>query len=128
MGVVFLFSPFFLGKREIGWCGALATGLSMGEDLSRNAISQALVGTLVVVEAEIGFQTALQGPDRFVFSQVNLLIFDPAPQPFDEDIVEAPASAIPAEADIGVLQASGESHRRELRALVGIEDLRRASL
>jgi len=102
--------------------------LGMRKDLGRHAISQALVGSLVVVEEEICLQTPLQGGDRLVFSEINILIFDTAPQPLDEDIVETPTATIHADADIGILQATGESQGGELGALVGIEQLRSAHL
>ena len=84
------------------------------------------MGSFVVIEEKIDLQTPLQCRDRRVFLEIDFFIFDTAPQPFDEDIVETPTPAIHADPDVGVLQATGESQRRELGALVGIEDLRSA--
>ena len=98
----------------------------MRKDLGWYAIFQALVGSLVIVEEKIRLQSLPQIGHRLVFPEVDFFIFDTAPQPFDEDIVETPTAAIHADADIGILQATGESQRRELRSLIGIEDLRSA--
>ena len=93
----------------------------MRENLGRHAISQALMGSFVVIEEKIDLQTPLQCRDRGVFPEIDFFIFDTAPQPFDEDIVETPTLAIHADPDVGVLQATGESQRRELRSLVGLK-------
>ena len=44
-----------------------------------------------VVEAEVSFKLGVGIDQRAITFQINLLVFDRAPQPFDEDIVEAPA-------------------------------------
>ena len=100
----------------------------MRENRGRHAISQALMGSFVVIEEKIDLQTPLQCRDRGVFPEIDFFIFDTAPQPFDEDIVETPTLAIHADPDVGVLQATGESQRRELRSLVGIKNFWRAHL
>ena len=45
-------------------------------------------------------------------------------QPLHEHIVQRPPPTIPAHRDPSLLQAAGVLSRRELRALVGVEDLR----
>src|SRR3982074_1700389 len=55
--------------------------------------------------------------------EVDLLVFETAPQPLDKDIVRVAALAIHADRDRVVLQGAGEVVAGELAALVGIEDL-----
>ena len=62
--------------------------------------------------------------DAVVGLQVDLLILQTAPQPFDEDIVDPPALAVHADADAVSLKHRGECLAGELTALIGIEDLR----
>src|SRR6266481_3815497 len=56
--------------------------------------------------------------------QVNLFVFEAAPQPLDEDIVHAAPLAIHANRDLVPAQHPGEVVAGELAALVGVEDLR----
>ena len=59
-------------------------------------------------------------------AQIDGLVFERAPQPLNEDVVQAPAPAVHRDPDAGLPQAPGEGEAGELAALVGIEDLRRA--
>jgi len=58
----------------------------------------------VVVEAEIGAKTRNRKWCVFVILEVNLLVLDRAPKPFDENIVEDAAPAIHADPDPGVFE------------------------
>ena len=58
--------------------------------------------------------------------QIDGLVFERTPQPLDKDVGHAPAPAVHRDLDAGGLQAPGEGAARELAALVGVEDLRRA--
>ena len=53
--------------------------------------------------------------------QVNLLIFDRAPQPLDEDVVHEAAASVHRDRDPRRLQLAGERRAGELRALLGVE-------
>ena len=55
--------------------------------------------------------------------QINLLVFDGAPQPLNEDIVEAAAFAIHADFYAVLFEHVGKGQRRELCALVAVENL-----
>lgn len=55
--------------------------------------------------------------------QVNQLVLDAPPEPFDEDVVQGTAAAIHADLDIVVEQRLEECLGSELRALVGVLDL-----
>src|SRR5213078_5401444 len=61
-----------------------------------------------------------------VGSQINLLVFDAAPQPLDEHVVAPSAFAIHADRDAVAGEDAGEGRPGELAALVGVEDLRLA--
>ena len=59
--------------------------------------------------------------------QIDALVFERAPQPFDENVVEEPATAIHRDRHAGLSQALRPRPRGELAALIGVEDLRRAA-
>ena len=56
--------------------------------------------------------------------EIHLIVFDGAPQPFDEHVVPPTALAVHADVDRVGLQAVCEGLGGELRPLVGVEDLR----
>ena len=58
--------------------------------------------------------------------QIHLLIFDAAPQPLDEDIVPPGPFAVHADRNVVAGEHAGEGLARELRALIGVEDIRLA--
>src|SRR6202167_2982821 len=81
------------------------------------------MGPSGIVEGQITTDRRTGLADAVVSSQINLLVFDAAPQPFDEDVVAPGALAVHADRDAVVGQHAGEGRARELRALVGVEDL-----
>ena len=54
--------------------------------LARRAIAQALVLALLVIEAEPGADAGLGLGDAGIGVEVDLLVFEAAPQPLDEDV------------------------------------------
>src|SRR4249920_646743 len=64
-----------------------------------------------------GFADAVIGP------QIHLLVFDAAPQPLDEDVVPPSPLTVHADRNAVVGEHAGKSRARELRTLVGVEDL-----
>src|ERR1700710_295525 len=62
----------------------------------------------------------------FVSPQVHLLVFDAAPQPLDEHVVAPCALAVHADGDGVAGEHAGEGRAGELRALIGVEDVRLA--
>src|SRR5437763_10239064 len=58
--------------------------------------------------------------------EVDLLVFEAAPQSLDKNVVHASALAVHADHDPVPFQGAGEVVAGELAALVGIEDLRPA--
>src|SRR5712671_3213322 len=79
-----------------------------------------------VVKVEIPTNRASRLADGFVGSQIDLLVFDAAPKPFDEHIVPPGPFAIHADGDAVVGKQAGERRTGELRVLVGVEDFRSA--
>src|SRR5277367_6636601 len=56
--------------------------------------------------------------------QIDALVLQRTPQTLDEDVVEEPAASIHRDAYSGLFQPPRPCPRRELAALVGVEDLR----
>lgn len=52
-----------------------------------------------------------------------MFVFDRAPEPLDEDIVQRSSTAIHADADASPFRARGEHLGSELHTLVGVEDI-----
>src|SRR5215210_5053282 len=76
-------------------CSLSAAGAPL-IDRGRRPVVQRLVRPRVVVEWDIAAQPAARFARRRIVVQVHLLIFDRAPQPFGEDVVERAALAIHA--------------------------------
>src|SRR6201989_79508 len=95
-------------------------------DLTRRAITQALMLALRVVKVQPATNASLGFGHSRISVEVDLLVFETAPQPLDEDVVHAPALAVHADRDAIPLQGAGKIVTGELAALVGIEDFRSA--
>ena len=93
-------------------------------DLGRGAIVKSLMDPFLIVNLEVPTQSALRNRNAVALVQEHLLVFDRAPQPLDEDVVEQPAAAIHADPNALALEPAGERFAGELRALVAIEDRR----
>lgn len=59
--------------------------------------------------------------------QIQALVFDTAPQSFDEDVVQRPSPAVHADANTRDLESAGEVLTGELAALIGVEPIGLAS-
>jgi hypothetical protein len=59
-------------------------------DLPRRAVAEALVLAFLVLEAEPGTKADLRAGGAGISVQVDLLVFQAAPQPLDEDVVQGP--------------------------------------
>ena len=79
-----------------------------------------------VVECQIATDRGPGLADGAVCAQVNLLVFDRAPEALDDDIVPPRLPAVHADGDLLTQQYAGEGQRRELAALIRIENLRLA--
>jgi hypothetical protein len=94
--------------------------------LGRGPIAQRLMGPLLVVEPEVDRQTRFQLGHQLIVFEVDFFLFDAPPQPLHEYVVQRPPPTVPAHLDPGLLQPLGVLARRELRSLVGVENLRPA--
>src|SRR5664280_569357 len=94
--------------------------------LIRGAAVKTRMWTSAVVEVEIPANRSSRLADGFVSSQIDLLIFDAAPQPFDEHIVPPSPFAVHADGDAVLGEHAGEGRAGKLRALIGVEDVRPA--
>src|SRR5277367_1790792 len=109
-------------KRHIhSFSRSLALLQAVAPHVYWSLVAQCLVRPPMVVELH-----PLADPDpRFaavgVGLEMNLLIFDRAPQPLDEDVVHEAAASVHRNRDPGGLQLAGERGAGELRALVGVE-------
>ena len=94
-----------------------------GREVAAVPVVVGAVGPALVVEAEEGGEVGLGLDLRAVALEVDLLIFDSAPQPLDEDVVEAAALAVHRQLHAGGQERLGKLRRGELAALIGVEDL-----
>src|SRR6202011_6308411 len=77
-------------------------------NLPRRAIAQALMLALRVVKVQPGADAGLGFGYCRISVEVDLLVFETAPQPLDEDVVHAPALAVHADHDPVPFQGAGE--------------------
>ena len=66
--------------------------------------------------------------DRLISLDINIVIFERPPEPFDKDVINGSASAVHADRDLGIFQDLDELGACELTALIRVKDLRRAVL
>ncbi len=107
-----------LGRRAERW------EIEVG--LIRGAVVKTRMWTAAIVEVEIPTDRASCLTDGFVGSQIHLLVFDALPQSLNEHVVPPCSFAIHADGDAVVGEHAGEGRASELRALVGVEDVRLA--
>lgn len=77
--------------------------------------ASAIVRGQISANADAGLGHGLVGVE------VDSLVFDRTPEPFDEHVVPPRTLAIHRDGDFRFLQHRREVHRGELRSLVGIE-------
>ena len=95
----------------------------MREQIGWRSIAERLVRALVIVEVEIVFQCWEQFQAGGEVGWIDQLVFERAPQPFDENVVERAPASIHADRDAATFQRSQKVRRGELRALIGVPDL-----
>ena len=59
-----------------------------------------------------------------IILEIDILVFDTAPKPLHEDVVEGPPATIHAQAHMGCQERCLEARAGELNPLVGIEYIR----
>src|SRR6202163_2976798 len=94
--------------------------------LIRRAAVRARMWAAAIIKVEITADRNACFADAFVGPQIDLLVFDASPQPLDEHIIPPGPFAVHADGDAVAGEHGGEGRTGELRALVGVEDLRPA--
>jgi hypothetical protein len=82
--------------------------------LPRRAIAEALMLALLIVEVEPGADASLGLGHCRIGVEVDLFVFEAAPQSLDKDVVHAPALAVHANRDLVPFQGAGELVAGEL--------------
>lgn len=85
------------------------------------SIIKRLMQPLLIVKVEIISQSTTSSSYRVIVVEINLLILDTAPKPFNEDIVKIATSAVPANSNISRFESISKGLRSELTALVIVE-------
>lgn len=78
----------------------------------------------MIVEMEVGCEALPGFFHRTIAFEIHFFILHRSPEPFREDVVQAPASAIHADFDAALFQNFREFIARELRTLIAVEDFR----
>lgn len=76
----------------------------------------------VVIIKEL-FQSCVHFRDRLVSLNVNIVILDRPPQPFNEYVINGPPFAVHTDRDLCVLQDLDELRARELAPLIRVKHL-----
>ena len=77
--------------------------------------------SLRVVKLEVFRQALCQLEHAAIAFQVDVLVLETAPKPFDEDIVEAAPAPVHADRDALRFQHAGEGVAGVLATLIGVE-------
>ena len=94
-------------------------------DGCRGLIVERLMKPLAIVEVEVVAQTCDRLGHAFVIVPVNFFVFDAAPEPLDEDIVQGSTAAIHTDCNLPFFENARERIAGEVHALIRIENLRR---
>src|ERR1700745_160919 len=89
----------------------------------RRSSVKARMRALAVVEVQIPADRGARLADTVVSLEIDLFVFDRAPEPLDKDVVTPRALAVHADRDGGVEPQASEVGAGELTALVGVENL-----
>src|ERR1035437_2029106 len=87
---------------------------------------KARMRALRIVKVQIPADGGARVADAFIGSQINLLVFDAAPEPLDEHIFAPGGLAVHADRDFVFYQHASKSLAGELASLIRVEDLRLA--
>ena len=76
---------------------------------------------LLIVKVEIVSQSTPSRGQGVIVVEIDLLILDTAPEPFNEDVVKIAASAVPTDGNLSRLEPISKRIRSKLTTLVGVE-------
>jgi len=97
-------------------------------NFNRRGAAISAVRPAFVVEAEEPVELGVGVDERDVILEVNLLVFDRAPQPLDKNVADCPTATVHRQPHRGALEDGESLGVGELAALVGVEDLGIAEL
>lgn len=80
--------------------------------------------TVDVIESDLFFNDTLCRKAVSQFFKIIRLLFERTPEPFNKDIVHAPATTIHGDGNVVVLEQFDKVDRREPTSLVGAHDVR----
>src|ERR1700692_3665031 len=89
-------------------------------------IAQRLVWPLLIVEPQPAADALTRFGHRTIRFDVHLLIFQAAPQPLDEDVVQKSSLSVHADPNTLAGKLVQERGAGKLHALIGVENLRMA--
>ena len=81
------------------------------------------MGSFGIVEGEIFTQSLGDLGHALVVLEIDFLILDTSPESLHEDVIPAPPSSIPTDADVFLFESVGEILTCELTALIAVEDV-----
>src|SRR4051794_22819957 len=96
------------------------------ENTVRGSSAERAVRATCIEELELAGESGPGVRDRLVRTEIDLFIFDRAPEPFDEHVVAPAPGTVHSDRDLPAAQHVQELGAGELAALIGVEDLRRA--
>src|SRR5690242_10113656 len=88
------------------------------------AVVERLMRPLGVVECEIAGNPVARIAWRAIVGQVDLLIFQAAPEPLGKDVIQCPPLAIHTDLDARRFERLGDLGTGEMTALIGVPNLR----
>ena len=91
-------------------------------DVCGYVVIESLVGSFEIEEVEVVGQSEGESGHGVVVINIDVLIFDGTPKPFDKDVVQCPASSIHADFDVFLQKPICEARTGELAALVTVKN------
>ncbi len=80
--------------------------------------------SLIVVEGEVAADTPPSLRGGAVLTQIDFLVFQAAPESFDENIIKDSATAAHANSNLVLGEDTGPASADKLNSLIGVTDLR----
>ena len=94
---------------------------SVAPDAHRRPVAERLVWAPAIVESEPLRDAGMRFAAVGIVLQIDVLIFERAPQPLDEDVVHAAPASVHRDSNASIFENAGESRARELAALIAVE-------
>ncbi len=80
------------------------------------------MGPYRIVEAQITVNANAGIPGCFVFVNINILVLDTTPKPFDKDVVVSPSPVVHADSGTGIEEDLRVFRAGEVASLVAVHD------